>query len=612
LIYQIKAHELRVHGFFSLYGNGSMYRSLIALWLVMGASSIALAQDPTVAPLMRLLSSGRLPKERHPQVLEMVCKRGGPDELRFVFEQTLAADKLTPALRVQTLNWLADASVTRKVKPAGDLSGLEQLVKLDANAKNADLTLAAMKLAATWQVAEAADELSSLATDPQANDKLRRTAIEGLATLGTNEAREVLGQLATSAGPTKVRILATAGLASIDVNAAAQAAASVLSAASPTDDPDPMLNAFFLLKEGSGKLTAALKSAQLKPDVAKRSLRYMYSVGHNDPELSNLLSEMAGIAADVPPATQEEAFAIAAEVAARGDAARGEQIFRRAEVSCINCHAIHRAGGQVGPDLSNVGRISPVDYIVTSILNPNLAIKEAYVTRIIATTDGKLVQGIAIDRDDVRVILRTADGKTLTIPTADIEEEDEGRSLMPQGLTKFLTQQEFYDLAKFVSELGKEGSGYTASSPPAIQRWRVLAEPNPELLAEVPNVEQVREYLLDTPADDWRPAYAMVSGQLPLNELQPADAARPLYLMGEVDVTVDGEVTFNVDSTEPVEGWIDALPFDAQKPFTAKLTAGRHKLILRVATPQQEQPRLRVSVSRPEESSAQFDLVAGQ
>ena len=40
-------------------------------------------------------------------------------------------------------------------------------------------------------------------------------------------------------------------------------------------------------------------------------------------------------------------------------------------------------------------------------------------------------------------------GKTIIIPTADIEEETEGRSMMPQGLTKFLTHDELLDLIRF-------------------------------------------------------------------------------------------------------------------------------------------------------------------
>ena len=584
--------------------------SLFGLLLTL-LPGIAAAQDPTVAPLLRLLKSGKLPKERQPQVVEMVCKRGGPEELGFVFQQALKPDGFTPPLRLQALNWLADAAETRKVKPVGDVAGIEQLVRLDPAAKNDDLALAAMKLASTWKVAATADVMSSLALDEKATEKLRRAAIEGLARLGSDDTKQVLQQLAAGQSATSIRMLAAGGLAQIDVEAAADAAAKVLAAASPNDDSGAMLNAFFLLKDGSSKLATALQSVQLKPDVAKRALRFMYSVGHSEAALSDLLSEAAGIAADAPPPTPEEAMKIAAEVASRGDPVRGEQVFRRADVSCLKCHAIHRAGGQVGPDLSNVGRISPVDYIVNSVLNPNLAIKEAYVTRIIETSDGKLVQGVAIDRDANRVVLRTADGKKVTIPVADIDTEEEGKSLMPQGLTKFLTHQEFLDLARFVSELGKEEGQYTAPKTPTMQRWRVLTAPAGELLAGVPNVEQVREYLLDTSPEDWQPAYAMVNGQLPLAELRKA-SDQPLYLLGEFDVVVAGEVTIKIEAAQAVQGWVDATPFEAQQDFTTQLPVGRHKLLLRVEPAAQGSATLRAVVTKPGDSSAQVDIVAEQ
>jgi putative heme-binding domain-containing protein len=589
-----------------------MRNALVSLVAALAFIASAEAQDPSVAPLMRLLQSGRLPKERQPQVLEMVARRGGPDELRFVFEQTLDPEALSPELRLQSLQWLAEAANTRKAHPSGDLAGIVELMRVEPDAKNVELPLAAMRLASAWRVEAAVRHMAALAADRNTPDRLRRAAVEGLGSVGGDESRRVFAALARPEEPARIRILATASLVRIDADAAAKAAAEVLAAATASDDPDPMLAEFFLLREGSTKLTAALRDVELKPDVAKRALRYMYSVGHDDAELSALLSELSGIAADMPPPTQEEALKIAAEVVAKGDAARGEQIFRRAEVSCLNCHAIHRAGGQVGPDLSNVGRISPVDYIVTSILDPNLAIKEAFVTRIIETDDGRVAQGIVVDRDDVRVILRTADGKTLTIPTADIEAEEEGRSLMPQGLTKFLTHEEFLDLAKFVSELGKEESGYTAPSPPAIQRWRVLAEPHEELLSGVPNVEQVRLYLLDAPSEQWRSAYATTSGHLPLAELAGMEEPQPLYLMGEVDVSAAGDAILKIESTEPVQAWLNALPLAEEKQSTVRLEEGRQRLIVRIEAPRTEQPRLRTSVSKPAGSTAQFDIVAGQ
>ena len=129
----------------------------------------------------------------------------------------------------------------------------------------------------------------------------------------------------------------------------------------------------------------------------------MYSIGRSDTELSGILSAAAGVVADPPPPTQDEVAALVHEVQEKGDAARGERVFRRSDLSCMRCHSVSRAGGQVGPELSAIGGSSPVDYVVNSILNPSLAVKEQFVTRIFGTTDGKLLTGIVIDATSRRV-----------------------------------------------------------------------------------------------------------------------------------------------------------------------------------------------------------------
>jgi putative heme-binding domain-containing protein len=297
------------------------------------------------------------------------------------------------------------------------------------------------------------------------------------------------------------------------------------------------------------------------------------------------------------------------EVADNGDAARGERIFRRADLSCMKCHALSRAGGQVGPDLSAIGSISPADYVANSILVPNLAIKEQFVTRVFTTTDGQTITGIVVDRDDTRVNVKDAGGKAVVIPVADIEEEEEGKSLMPQGLTKFLTRQELVDLVKFISELGRPGP-YAIRSIPTIQRWRVLRTPSADLQGDVPNVEIFREHVLDAPSDAWLSAYAMTAGDLPLAEFGKPGAV--LFLQGELEVVEAGAVTVAVDSTETVQLWIDAEPFEAKSKPTVELTKGLHRITLRtVVGSGAESPRVKVELLKPAGSKAQFDVVGG-
>jgi hypothetical protein len=138
----------------------------------------------------------------------------------------------------------------------------------------------------------------------------------------------------------------------------------------------------------------------------------------------------------------------------------------------------------------------------------------------------------------------------------------------------------------------------------------MLSEPNPELLAGVPNVEQLREYVLDTPPEDWQSEYAMVDGRLPLAGLRKDD--QPIYLLGEMDVIVEGEVTIRLEASQLLQAWLDATPLETKQESTLKLATGRHKLVVRVEPAKAESPTLRASALKPEGSSAQIDIVAGQ
>lgn len=591
------------------------FRRLLASACVLFAAAapqFASAQSGggSVGPLMKLLQSGKLPAARKPTVVEMICTRGEADDLAVILKQTIAGDFDAP-LTAKTLRLLTDAVVVRKVKPSGDLSVIEKLLQpstsSDAAAK--EIRLAAVRLAGLWKVEAAADELREITADDKSDDALRTAAVDGLAGLGTADAKQSLAHAAEAAASSSIRFRAAAALAKLDLTQAAAVAAKSLAAAGPNDDVGPILDAFLTRKGGPEKLAAALKAVSLTADAAKLSLRYMYSVGRSDAALSDILSTAAGIALDQKPPTPEELASLLKEVAETGDAARGEQIFRRTDLSCMKCHAVSRAGGQVGPDLSAVGSISPADYLANSILVPNLAIKEQFVTRVFTTTDGQTITGIVVDRDDTRVNLKDASGKAVTIPVADIEEEEEGKSLMPQGLTKFLTRQELVDLVKFISELGRPGP-YAIRSIPTIQRWRVLRTLSPELQGDVPNVEIFREHVLDAPAEAWAPAYAMTAGDLPLAELGKSGSV--LFLQGEVEVVDAGAITVNVESTNPVQLWVDAEPFEAKNKPMIELAKGKHRVTLRtVVGDASESPRVKVELSKPAGSKAQFDVVGG-
>ena len=586
--------------------------TLVIFAMTIGSTPVQ-ADEPesAVGPLMKLFQSGRLPVERQAAVVEMICNRGNQHDLKVIFDKVVQPDGFAADLRLKAMQWMTDAAVTRKVKPAGELAALEKLVVGEAAGANPALQQASIKLASTWKDAAISPALQVLATDPKTRPELRRVAIEGLIAIGDTPSIATLAKLVDKQSSLPVRMQAAGGLSGMDLTMACRAAAAILADATPKDDPDEMLATFLDRKNGAEQLAAEIAKQKLVPDVAKRSLRYMYSVGRSDPALSDVLSKAAGIAADAPPPTPEEVTRISADVIAKGDAARGERIFRRKDLNCLKCHSINRAGGQVGPELSAVGGSSPIDYVVNSILNPNLAVKEQYVTRIFALSTGKVLTGVVIDRDDVRVNMRDANGNIVKIPTADIDEEVAGKSLMPQGLTKFLTRDELLDLAKFISELGKPGA-YAVQQGKTIQRWRNLRKPPPELTAEIPHLEHIRQLVLASQPADWESVYGRVSGGLPLEELRMGDKPAVLILQGEINVSAAGKATVSISSTETLQSWFDADSFDTKKQFDVELTPGRHTITLRVEVSTREAPEVRVEFKTPADSAANYEVIGGQ
>src|SRR5262249_48751694 len=155
--------------------------------------------------------------------------------------------------------------------------------------------------------------------------------------------------------------------------------------------------------------------------------------------------------------TGPEMARLLADVARQGDPARGEQVFRRKDLTCQKCHAIAGAGGQVGPGLESIGASAQPDYLVDSILQPNKQVKEGYHATAVAPDHGRTYTGIKLRETASEPVLRDAEAHELSIPVPSIAERKMAGSIMPSGLADELTRPELVDLVRFLSELGKVG-----------------------------------------------------------------------------------------------------------------------------------------------------------
>ena len=592
--------------------RGFVRLSICAVCLL-GMTIILPAPLAAQSPLVRIIESGRVPAERLGPLVKTLCQRGSADDLAFVLKKTTAADGFSGQLQLTAISGLADAATDRKVHPSGDLAAIATLLDADRN-QEADpaIRTTAIRLTGLWRVAAAAQSLRAIVLDDQEKLATRSAAASALTSIGGDAARATIDKLITADQPLATQLLGIAALTKIDLDTAATTAADVLVGAKSDFAPAGLLNAFMGVKAGGSKLAAALNQRPPAADVAKILLRQMYSVGQSDAALDTVLSKIAGIA-DVKPPTAAEIQQLVADVAAHGNPARGEAIFRSADVGCMKCHSVSKAGGQVGPDLSAVGGTSPAEYLVKSILLPDEAIKEQYRTLKILTEDGEVILGIVLEDNDEHVILKTLNGETVTILRDDIDPDgtSKGKSLMPQGLTKFLTRDEMVDLVRFLSELGKPGE-YAVRSKPTIQRWRVLESVPTALVSDVPSVELLQSKILDAADDAWIAAYGKVAGALPLDELVADKRNEVLFLQGHIDVTSAGTITLGLDSAAGITAWIDTTRINNPKPGPFNLTEGRHAITLRVDLQARKSRELTVTVDKPNGSTAELTVVGGR
>ena len=581
---------------------------LLGLVGILVSSSAPLrADDPpsAVGSVLKLLKSGKVPPARIGSVVEMVCTRGNEHDLGYVFQQALDEKTYAPELRRKSLVWLKDAALNRKTLPA-DRAGLVQL--LDLANQDAELQLRAIELAQAWKDSASSSALLQLARAVASPEAIRAAATSALVIVDAPTAKTIAGELLAAGQSYAHRSLGVTTLAGLDLAASAKAAALVLQSTTPEDDPAPIMDALLAREGGAAQLGEALKTTPLPQDVAKLCLRRVFAAGRSDAALLDILAPQAGVSAKPVKLTPEQITALATAASEKGDAARGEQVFRRNDLSCLKCHAVNKAGGQIGPDLTPVGANSPMEYLVNALFDPDAQIKEAFMTRTVTTLEGRVFQGITVDRTEQKLVLRNTDSQLIEIPITDIDEEIEGKSLMPKGLPTLLTESETLDLLKFLSVLGKPGD-YEVRTTQRFQRWRLLHTPKPELLAEVPNPVIFETEILAQGL--WTSAYSLVNGTLPLDEIAKSQKSPNFYLQGEIDVVEAGPAKLNFDSVDGLVVWhgkeIVGFPEDA----TIELAPGRHTITLLVDSITRKKPGLRLELTRPKGTTGQYQVVDG-
>lgn len=330
----------------------------------------------------------------------------------------------------------------RDVKHAKDALR-PQITKLLASGPD-QVRLAAARTARELELTEAADELARWIKESGGTARMRIEALAALNVIGPARLGEVLpaalndkledvrreaikysAKLKTDADPTQQ-------LASVLATGTTGEKQSALAALGNMNGSEKLLEEW-LEKLGRGTAPNELyldiiDAAAKRPALKEKAEKTYASLGANGP-LKDLIVSLYG-----------------------GDAAAGRKIFfERADVSCMRCHKVKGEGGEVGPDLTEIGKRQPREYIAESIAFPNKVIAKGFESVLVTLKNGMAYAGIVKSEDSDNLVLNSPEDGIITIKKADIQTRNLGLSAMPDGMAQLLGHKDLRDLIEFLA-----------------------------------------------------------------------------------------------------------------------------------------------------------------
>jgi putative heme-binding domain-containing protein len=131
----------------------------------------------------------------------------------------------------------------------------------------------------------------------------------------------------------------------------------------------------------------------------------------------------------------------------KGEAAAGHELFK---TLCATCHTLKGEGGKIGPDLTGYERDN-LGFLLPSIVDPSLAIRDEYVAFSAETKDGQFLTGFLLENTPQSVTISDLAQNKTTVPRDRLKKlEASSISLMPEGLLDALNDQQVRDLLTYV------------------------------------------------------------------------------------------------------------------------------------------------------------------
>ena len=475
-----------------------------------------------------------------------------------------------------------------------DARALPKLVEATSQGLADPLTArSAIALAVASGAPSLAGALRTLADSPKADVDLRVVAVEALGRVDGGHNRAYLEGLIASASKTRsaqVSILAEAAVRALPrvEDATSRLINLVGDGSMPLGVRREALRTLAARGDGARRVIALAKEGKLAADLKTEATTTLST--HPD---RGVRDEAARVLPPPHTASGRPLPPIQELMRRRGDVARGRAVFFKKEqaslmnggvVSCGSCHRVQGQGAWIGPDLSTIGTKYGKDELLRSILNPSAAIGYNFRAQVVATKDGRVLTGLLLEESPERIVLKTREGKRVSIATSEVEERATSDvSLMPEGLAQNMNDRELVDLLAFLESLrrpvGVVGQ-YQAAGPTAGESSPTFATPATAL---EPKIKLPGGATLA-----YRRVTSDAEGAVELTALG-ADPKTSMYLSTPISSPVEQEARLVLDTTCEVEAWLDGKPVafepaaaDAPRAATVTLPKGASALLIRV------------------------------
>ena len=326
---------------------------------------------------------------------------------------------------------------------------------------NPGVAARAQELAALWGDAAALKNLLAKVNNASASEAERLKAIQIARQNKSDAARDAMLTVLRQPNPEAVTLAAIAALSEIGGGNIADSLLKHWKDFSPAAKRAAADTLVSRRDSARALLTAIEQKTISASDLPASAIRAL--VNSKDDSVKNTAARIIGRVRDTD-ADKLKLIAAKRKMVIDGepDIKAGYEVAKK---TCFVCHQMHGEGGEVGPDLTGVGR-SSLDALLANVIDPNQIIGKGYENVEVETRDGRVISGRVVEDTATRVKLLLAGPKEEVIARSEIAALRVSElSVMPEGLEQ-MPDADFRNLIWYILNPPQDNRALT----PALRR----------------------------------------------------------------------------------------------------------------------------------------------